>query len=57
MGKTDLIELVEVPRGGVWRFYPAGSIGTLDPSDDRRLPDGSRWVDAAALAAVLRGGA
>lgn len=26
----------------------------LDPHDDRRLPDGSRWVDAAALLAVAR---
>lgn len=26
----------------------------LDSGDDRLLPDGSRWVDAAALAAVAR---
>lgn len=26
----------------------------LDPADDTRLPDGSRWVDAAALALVAR---
>lgn len=33
------------------------ALADLDPTDDRRLSDGSRWVDAAALAAVLRGGA
>ena len=32
--------------------YPA--IADLDPTDDTRLPDGSRLVDALALAAVLR---
>lgn len=34
---------------------PVSALDDLDPSDDRRIPDGSRWVDAAALAAVLRG--
>lgn len=29
-------------------------VSDLKPDDDRRLPDGSRWVDAAALAAVAR---
>ena len=28
------------------------ALGDLDAADPRRLPDGSRWVDAAALAAV-----
>lgn len=30
------------------------TLGDLDPRDPRLLPDGSRWVDAAALAAVAR---
>lgn len=28
-------------------FLP--SLASLDPDDARRLPDGSRWVDARAL--------
>jgi len=30
------------------------SLSTLDPNDPRLLPDGSRWVDAAALSLVAR---
>lgn len=30
------------------------ALGDLNAADPRRLPDGSRWVDAAALAAVAR---
>lgn len=42
-----------VPGGeSVWVGVPA--LATLDPRDDRLLPDGSRWVDAAALAEVAR---
>lgn len=29
-------------------------LADLNPDDDRRLPDGSRWVDAVALARVCR---
>ena len=28
-------------------------LADLDPNDDRRLPDGSRWVDAEALRRVV----
>jgi hypothetical protein len=42
-----------VPTGeSVWNGVPA--LAALNPNDGRRLPDGSRWVDAAALAAVAR---
>ena len=30
-----------------------GPLSDLDASDDRRLPDGSRWVDAEALRRVV----
>lgn len=30
------------------------AVAGLEPGDERRLFDGSRWVDAAALAAVVR---
>lgn len=32
--------------------HEVSALGGLDSADPRRLPDGSRWVDAAALAAV-----
>lgn len=43
-----------VPRSW-WFIDPYGrSLAGLDPDDDTRLPDGSRLVDALALAAVAR---
>lgn len=33
--------------------YVCPSLADLDPNDDRRLPDGSRWVDAEALRRVV----
>lgn len=42
---------------GGYRRFDAGAIdalSALDPHDDARLPDGSRLVDALALAAVAR---
>lgn len=38
--------------GRVGTFVPG--LAALDPHDGRTLPDGSRWVDAAALAVVAR---
>lgn len=46
---------ISQPYGRGWgepRCIPA--LAALDPADDRRLPDGSRWVDAAALTIVAR---
>lgn len=37
---------------GAWNEVPA--LADLDPTDDTRIRDGSRLVDALALAAVLR---
>lgn len=37
---------------GSWTGVPA--LADLDPTDDTRLPDGSRLVDALALAAITR---
>lgn len=46
-------------RGLWWLVGPDDGwhreVADLEAYDDRRLPDGSWWVDAAALAAVLRG--
>ena len=42
-GAARIIHEVSVP-----------ALGALDPGDDARLPDGSRLVDALALAAVWR---
>jgi len=43
--------------GDRWRWFDddrAPALAALDPNDDTRLPDGSRLVDALALAAVAR---
>ena len=40
---------VDLPWQGT--YVPA--LADLDPNDDRRLPDGSRWVDAEALRRVV----
>jgi hypothetical protein len=37
--------------GQTWHDVP--TIADLDPTDHRRLPDGSRWVDAEALRRVV----
>lgn len=48
----------EAYEGSGWRRYPDSCEDVLADipveGDDTRLPDGSRWVDAAALAAVAR---
>lgn len=36
------------------RRHRVPALAALDPADPRTLPDGSRWVDAAALALVCR---
>lgn len=50
----DPMAPVEGREGKAFRGCPA--LVDLDPTDDTRLPDGSRLVDALALAAVLRQG-
>jgi hypothetical protein len=55
------VELIIDGRGdGCWgaplcRFIPEGTVPALaniDPNDSRKIPDGSRWVDAMALKLV-----
>ena len=48
-----ILQSIEPEARGYHGWTRARVLG-LDPTDDRLLPDGSRWVDAAALAAVVR---
>jgi hypothetical protein len=44
---------VSVEEGDRWRvFGDFEALGEIEPTDDRRLADGSRWVDAEALRLV-----
>lgn len=67
LGGTDWVYVPSVVGWRLWldrqpsdrgegRYYPASgpALAGLDPTDDTRLPDGSRLVDALALAAVAR---
>jgi hypothetical protein len=49
-------EVLAAPTDSAEAFgvRPVPALADLAPADDTRLPDGSRWVDAAALAAVTR---
>lgn len=67
LGGTDWVYVASAVGWWLWldrqpsdrgegRYYPASgpALAGLDPNDDTRLPDGSRLVDALALAAVAR---
>lgn len=41
------------PTDLLWSGEQVPALDDLDPNDDRRLPDGSRWVDAEALRRVV----
>ncbi len=41
------------PTGSLWSGERVPALDDLDPNNDRRLPDGSRWVDAEALRRVV----
>lgn len=49
--RADAIAVTDV---GEQRWVTGTGVSNLDPTDDTRLTDGSRLVDALALAAVLR---
>lgn len=48
-GHRALYAAVDLP----WQGAYVPSLADLDPNNDRRLPDGSRWVDAEALRRVV----
>jgi hypothetical protein len=55
MDGRPLLRLVGAGRqAAVFTSVALYGIADLDPQDPRLLPDGSKWVDAAALAAVAR---
>jgi hypothetical protein len=55
MDGRPLLRLVGAGRqAAVFTSVALDGIADLDPKDPRLLPDGSRWVDAAALAEVAR---
>jgi len=47
---------LSVAQRPLWSYWPSthNLFTILDPNDPRLLPDGSRWVDAAALSLVAR---
>ena len=53
-GSASVVLVVWAPgwQSAAWNSVEVPALADLDPADDRRLPDGSRWVDAEALRLV-----
>lgn len=54
LGSVEASFLLLDHRGPVTTWVRLPALAEIDPHDDTRLPDGSRLVDALALAAVCR---